>query len=580
MRYERLFALGSGGMASVELALAVGPSGFNRLVVLKSTRKELAANEDAYAMFLGEARLSARLNHPNVVHLSEVLDTPEGVVLVMEYLDGLSLAGAYRAANNALTLPMRLRVISDVLAGLEYAHELTDYNGRPLGIVHRDVSPQNVFLTYDGRVKLLDFGIAKASSTEQTRAGMVKGRIAYMPAEQLTAGSVDRRTDVYSVGCLLWEAIAGGRIWQDQTDRDIARGVLTGQIPPLSSRVTVDPDLERIVAKATSLSPNQRYATAELMRLDIERYLASRGVQVTARDIGEMLSNISSSAREQRQRAIAEAIAGLGLDNRGEGTSTGPRRTISAVRRIEVPQSQRTPVSGQSGNTQRIEDGLVAPSSASPPPAVPPDSQRAESTGVTTRRQKRSRLPLFVALVGVLAVAAFFGVGRYSMERRSTQATRAAPVAPVATAHTLTITARPSDARVFVDNSEISGRPPSVKVPAGSEHVVRVERDGYEPSERSVKVNEELSLSVDLVAKAEPSAAPEPGQKSKSSARAAQPRAVAPAAAPPAAPAVAPPAAPTVAPPAAPRVPAHAEKKCDPPFYFVNGNKTYKPECI
>jgi serine/threonine protein kinase len=555
MRYERLFALGSGGMASVELALAVGPSGFNRLVVLKSTRKELAGSEDAYTMFLDEARLSARLNHPNVVHLSEVLDTPDGVVLVMEYLDGLSLAGAYRAANNALTLPMRLRVMCDVLAGLHYAHELSDFSGRPLGIVHRDVSPQNVFLTYDGRVKLLDFGIAKATSTEQTRAGMVKGRIAYMPAEQLTAGTVDRRTDVYSVGCLLWEAIAGGRIWQDQTDRDIARGVLTGQIPPLSSRVTVDADLERIVAKATAFAPNQRYATAELMRLDIERYLASRGVQVTARDIGEMLSNISSAAREQRQRAIAEAIAGLGLDNR-DGTSTGPRRSVSAVRRIHAAASQ---AATESGTPQRMDDGVGAPSSASPPPTAVPDSMRSDSTGMTTRRPKRSRLPLFVALVGVIAVGAFFGFGRYAAQQNA-ETKSASPVAPVATAHTLTVATRPSDARVFVDGSEVPGNPAVVKVPAGSEHSVRVERDGYESSERSVKVSEEMSLSVDLVAKAEPSATSSAREKAKSGTRGAQPRAVAPA--------------------VAPRAPAPAEKNCDPPFYFVNGNKTYKPECI
>jgi hypothetical protein len=290
------------------------------------------------------------------------------------------------------------------------------------------------------------------------------------------------------------------------------------------------------------------------MRLDIERYLASRGVQVTAREIGEMLSNISSAAREQRQRAIAEAIAGLGLDDR-EGTKTGPRRTISAVRRIEAASAH---TSADLSASQRLEDGLVAPSSASPPP-VAPDSIRSDSTGMTTRRPKRSRLPLVVALVGVIAVGAFFGFGRYAAQRNE-EANGVTAVAPVTTAHTLTIATRPSDARVFVDGSEVPGNPAVVKVPAGSEHSVRVEREGYEPSERSVKVSEQTSLSVDLVAKAEPSATPRESEKPRSNVRG--PRVAAP-----------------VVAPRAP-APAPAEKNCDPPFYFVNGNKTYKPECI
>jgi eukaryotic-like serine/threonine-protein kinase len=564
MRYERLFELGSGGMASVELALAVGPSGFNRLVVLKSMRKELAASEDAYSMFLAEARLSARLAHPNVVHISEVLDTPEGAVLVMEYLDGLSLVGAYRAANAALTLPMRLRVICDVLTGLEYAHELTDFLGRPLGIVHRDVSPQNVFLTYDGRVKLLDFGIAKAASTEQTRAGMVKGRIAYMPVEQLTAEAVDRRTDVYSVGCLLWEGIAGSRIWQDRSERDIARSVVSGEIPRLGSRVRVDPELERIVTKATAFAPDERYATAEAMRVELERYLTSLGVTVTAREIGEMLSNVSGPAREKRQRAIAEAIAALGLDDR-DGTSSRPRRTISAVRRIEL---RNAAASAEADAAQRYEEGGPA-SGATPPPESVEDARSTTSTKISSRRPQRSRLPLFVALIGVLGVGAFFGYVRFTTQRdmQAAETARAAldrqAPPPAATARALTITARPNDARVFVDGSEISGNPAVVDVPVGSEHSVRVEREGYETNERVVAVREDMTLSIELSAKpAAGDGASSASEKPRSTAR------------------PVPPARPVRA-PVAPAPPATTDSKnCEPPFYFVNGNKTYKPECI
>jgi serine/threonine protein kinase len=562
MRYERLFALGSGGMARVELALAVGPSGFNRLVVLKATHKEHSSSDIAHAMFLDEARLSARLSHPNVVHISEVIDSPEGVVLVMEYLDGLSLTGAYRAANTSLTLPMRVRIICEVLAGLHYAHELTDFLGRPLGIVHRDVSPQNVFVTYDGRVKLLDFGIAKSASTEQTSAGMVKGRIAYMPAEQLTARIVDRRTDVYSVGCLLWEAIAGSRIWQDQTERDIARAVVSGKIPELSSRVQVDAELERIVTRATELAPEDRYPSAEAMRLELEAYLASLGVALTTRDIGAMLSRVSSEARDRRQQSIADAIAALGLE-KGEAASSRPRRTISAVRRLEIQGASGT---ASEPSASRAEDGT--PASGRLPPADVAEGTKSRTLIAIGPPRSRLRLPLVVGLLGIVGVAAFFGYRRLEAERdvestreSAAQAQRVGP-SPVATAHALTIAARPSDARLFVDGSEVRGNPAVIDVPAGSEHTVRVEREGYEPSERVVSLKGDVTLDIELA----PNSAANDGSsntdaKPRSAAQKALRRYVA-------------------SPVVAPRPTARPQKDCEPPFYFVNGNKTYKPECI
>jgi len=310
MRYQRLLPLGTGGMAKVHLALAVGQSGFKRLVVVKSVREELVSDASMRQMFLAEARLSARLNHPNVVQVSEVVEAPDGgVMLVMEYLDGLSLSAAYRALGDALTLPMRLRVLCEVLAGLQYAHDLSDYHGQPLGIVHRDVSPQNVFITYDGRVKLLDFGIAKVNaSPERTRTGVIKGHIAYMPIEQVTAQSVDRRTDVYAVGCLLWEAVANQRMWGSLSDPQLAREVVRGNVPRLSERVEVDAELERIVAKATSRAASDRHQSAEALRIDLEHYLA-RSAPVSLREVGELLSRACSLQREDRQRALAEAVA-------------------------------------------------------------------------------------------------------------------------------------------------------------------------------------------------------------------------------------------------------------------------------
>src|SRR5262245_26552316 len=188
-KYRILSELGRGGMSNVYLAVARGPGGVNKLVVLKAVLPELASEPGALTMFLDEARLAAQLNHPNVVQTYEVGTEGDRHVIVMEYLEGQSLSGILRRAdqaNNPLSLALHLRIVINALEGLHYAHELCAYDGAPLMLVHRDISPQNVFITYEGQVKVLDFGIAKAtSSSTHTATGIVKGKIAYMAPEQI-----------------------------------------------------------------------------------------------------------------------------------------------------------------------------------------------------------------------------------------------------------------------------------------------------------------------------------------------------------------------------------------------------------
>jgi serine/threonine protein kinase len=380
MRYLRLMPLGSGGMANVHLALAVGQSGFKRLVVIKSMREELSTDGSNRQLFLAEARLSARLNHPNVVQVSEVLETPDGVMLVMEYLDGLSLSAAYRSAGDALTLPMRLRILCEVLSGLQYAHDLTDYHGQPLGIVHRDVSPQNVFLTFDGRVKLLDFGIAKVNAApDRTRTGVIKGRIAYMPIEQFSATTVDRRTDVYAVGCLLWEAVARTRMWANHTESQILRDVLNGNIPRLSDHVEVDPELERIVQKATGAAPEDRHASADELRLELEAYLATLP-PVSLREIGEILAASCAEARAERQRQLTEAIAYAERDPDGAEARFSSEQVLTSL----SPGSGSTSLPG----TPSTEENRAIP-----------------SVSAVAERPPRGRKRFVVLALAVLAIA-------------------------------------------------------------------------------------------------------------------------------------------------------------------------------
>ncbi len=307
LRYRPIVTLGQGGMADVLLSVGKGPGGFNKLVVLKAIRAELVGDSEMRQLFLAEARLSAQLNNANVVQVYEVIDAARPCI-VMEYLDGQPLSRLLTEAGDQFTLPLQLKVISDVLAGLHYSHELKDLDGTPLNIVHRDVSPQNVFVTYDGVVKILDFGIAQTSiSMGHTRTGVIKGKIAYMPREQLLNDALDRRADIYAVGCMLWQAASGVRLWSWATEGDVMRALIDGTIPRPSEYREVDPKLEQIVMKALAANPDDRFPTALALRESLDDYLTTSGAQVTTRDVGDLVCAIFAEQREERQREIQAA---------------------------------------------------------------------------------------------------------------------------------------------------------------------------------------------------------------------------------------------------------------------------------
>ncbi len=538
LRYRRLLQLGSGGMATVHLALASGQNDFSRLVVVKAVREGNAAVDELRRMFLAEARLSARLNHPNVVQVYEVVESGATVMLVMEYLDGLSLAEAYLTAAQGFTLSMRLRVLCDVLHGLHYAHEFADYEGNPLGIVHRDVSPQNVFLTYDGRVKLLDFGIAKATElvgADETREGVVKGRVAYMPVEQFTGEKTDRRTDVYAVGCMLWEAVAGTRMWGKSSDVEILQQVWSGNLPNLRELVAVDDALANIVERATAHKADDRYPTAEALRLDLEAYLRQLP-PASARDVGLYLSDTCREQREQRKRLIADAVVKV-------------KAAPDAASRSE-----------SSGSLRSLVTSTAAPSE------------------VTAEHQQLARRA-WVMPVALASAAVVLGIAIGTLGPRADVAGAPAPsaAASVARSAVLTIRSTPADATVFLNGRQVLGQPPQFDVGLGSEHTLRVERAGFETEERRVRVDADTTLHVELRALPPADAERAPDEKAREPERKATARRPAPVRqAPPAA------AVPAAAPPrsAAPARPAAPAKTCDPPFYFDQGIKTYKPECI
>jgi len=278
-RYELIVPLGEGGMACVYLAVQRGPIA-NKLVVVKLLREQLTSDEQFVAMFTDESRIAALLNHPNVVHTYESSSSDSQYYIVMEFLEGKTLSQLLRSVGRQhFPLDAHLWVICEILAGLHYAHELADFGGTPLNIVHRDVSPSNILITTRGEIKLLDFGIAKAQGAlAETQHGIVKGKLGYASPEQCFGRKADARADIYSVGVMLWEALAGKRRPMRDAALLVARS--TSASSAIDSEVSesfanVPPGLVRIVRRATALDPADRFQTALDFELELRQFLSA-----------------------------------------------------------------------------------------------------------------------------------------------------------------------------------------------------------------------------------------------------------------------------------------------------------------
>src|SRR5579859_4383660 len=375
-RYHLIAELARGGMGIVHLAATQGPGGFHKLLVVKELRPELSQDDAHVSMFLDEARLAARLAHPSIVQTIEVGSEGSRHYMVMEFLDGRSLHRVVRRFRDQpeFTVGAHLRVVAEALLGLHYAHELRDFDGAPLGVVHRDVSPLNVFVTFDGQAKVLDFGIAKsADSSLETKTGVLKGRVAYMAPEQAWGQRVDRRADLYSAGVMLWEAAAGRRLWPGMNEVEILARLLK-ETPPALGAVNADApeDLEAICERAMAKRPEDRYESAAELLEDLEAHLATRDDVMSMREIGALASKAFADDRRKMNALIDDTLARVRsgprsgvmptLEPHHRGTPSGAR----GLGMLEEP-SQISHVSSQVGSQPLV---ISSPPSAFQPPSI------------------------------------------------------------------------------------------------------------------------------------------------------------------------------------------------------------------
>ncbi|AKJ01586.1 serine/threonine-protein kinase [Archangium gephyra] len=339
-QYVLVRKLAEGGMAEIFLAKRVGADGFERNVVIKRMLAHLSGMPEFVEMFRDEARLAAKLSHPNIVQIQDLGFTDGCYYICMEYLPGEDFSTTVRTASfrgEYVPVPLVMRVLADAARGLHYAHEFADETGRRLNIVHRDISPSNLYVTYEGQVKVLDFGISKYESRQaQTRTGVVKGKYIYMAPEQARGAQVDRRADVFALGVSLYEALTHVRPFARDNDLAVLSALLDGDFqPPRELRPDLSPELEMVVLRAMAYDPEERYPTAAEFADDLEHLLSKEPQRTTGSELAAYLRGSFGEERYGEKTRIPTLTtlkeSGLSIPETVAGSSMRLSGTMPSV---------------------------------------------------------------------------------------------------------------------------------------------------------------------------------------------------------------------------------------------------------
>ena len=536
-RHEIVTNLGHGGMAQVFLAVQRGPFSSTKLVVIKKLKPDAGGDQQFLDMFLDEARIAMRLSHPNVVSTFDFVADGDEFYLTMEFLDGQSLLQTIRkVGRDRMPLELHIWVLTQVLAGLGYAHGLRDFDGTALDIVHRDVTPSNVILTYGGGVKLVDFGIAKvAGAVAVTQSGMMKGKLGYVSPEQCLGKPTTARSDLYSVGVMLWEAMARKRRTVGETPAAVYQARIAGTERSIED-VWLDapPSLVKIVKRALAAAPENRYETAFEFQRELEEYLAGTPREgFGTRALAEFMTAHFAAAMETLHRTIESRVAGA---LRGLTASSGPIST-EVTHTVEKPVWAASPPKATGATSAPRVANRIEPSKAT-------DTGKAFSPS-----QIKMGAAIAAVAVVVAGLATFAALRRGDSPRPELAAAadvQAAPPLPAAAAGNIAplpprpprapsvvpqgapparaeaatpeldefaevrilVKPRSANARVMLDGEPLAGNPAVARRQKGSfQHTLSVTAEGYEPLERVVTTEQDVRLTLKL-ARARPG---EPG---------------------------------------------------------------------
>lgn len=460
-KYELVSRLATGGMAEVFLARERGIAGLERLVVIKRMLPHLADDPAFVDMFLREARLIARINHPNIVHIHELGEEAGRYFIALEYIHGVTVRELQvLAAEQGQELPIEVAVAITAQAcrGLRAAHELTDLDGKPLGVIHRDISPHNLMCTSQGNIKLLDFGVAKITQMEEeaTYSGELKGKFSYMSPEQCMQRRLDQRSDIFSLGVVLWEMCTGRRLFKRPSNLEMMQAITRGEIiPPSTYNEAVPAALDQVVLKALTTSPEERWESAAAMRKALMECAVRHGWSDEPEVIAPVVARIAGELMEERRDALERAVeSGDGLDgsrlNMFRSTSSASavsRDELEALRdgaadgdeepatQVSRPRQQTPPTTvSRSMPGFKLDDEATtkaAPTRLADPPEDTPPADAPPSAPPSARRPR-------VALLVLPALAALAALLFFAIEHSSRKA-GASELAPIKVAWAPTV---------------------------------------------------------------------------------------------------------------------------------------------
>jgi len=509
-RYEVIYPIAHGGMAGVHVGRLPGMAGFEKLVAIKVIHEHLSAEREFVEMFLDEARLAAQIRHPNVAEVFEVGEDDGLYFMVGELIEGQNLRVVFRRARDrAIDIPPALsaRIAAQTARGLHSAHELLDQSGQPLNLVHRDVSLHNILLSHAGYVKLIDFGVAWAEGRlAHTKTGTLKGKIGFMSPEQILGKQLDRRSDIFSLGVVLYQMVTGFHPFRGDSDADRIRGILeTDPTPPREVNPRISSELEGIVLTAMTKSREQRYPNASVFCKELEAFVASTGEDVGTKALsalmGELFEEEIAAHHEQlrtyranRQPEAADTSASSPAPPTPDGDCTSAARPSAKQREraFVTRRSKRLGIVAIVGIAVLGVIGvLLTVSFAQPdePDAPPPAPRNADENPLPETPEPESVEPV-----------------------SEQHADEAEPVSTVV----VTIEVRPEDARITLDGDELAAGTDRIELPAnGTTHNVKISAPGFQPATKEVVADSDQRLSLELVPKPRKSKPGKAGKNAK-----------------------------------------------------------------
>ncbi len=492
-RYELLKRIAAGGMGEVYLARQAGLEGFEKLLVVKVLLPNLAEDSEFIAMFLDEARIAARLDHPNIGQIYDLGEVDGAYYIAMEYIRGDDVVRLWKQARlKKKPVPMALaaRIAADAAAGLDYAHKATGADNEPLNLVHRDVSPQNILVTFDGGVKLIDFGVAKAAGRmSHTTTGTIKGKYAYMSPEQISGGDIDHRSDVFALGVVLYEMLTSVRLFKRDTEVATLQAVSACDIPPPASlNPNIDPMLSGILLKALAQDRGDRYEDAQAFRMALEEWMLAERQPGTAAHLSAYMKDLYA------ERLAEERAAGKPFSDT-EGTPS------QLFRRSAVDRSGQSRLSHPNSTSARSQIAVGAPVAGTLP---------AQGSAPMPPRRNMALIGAGLALAVVLVGAALIAIAL----RSGAGSAREVPAA-AAMSGTLNLITEPRGAQVLVDGELLDERTPlqGYPLPAKARVKLEIRHEGYLPTFKTISAvgmqNLDLRLEPDP-AKAAQAPLPDP----------------------------------------------------------------------